>query len=93
MIVQLAMGATFPRREPALIGPLLPGHDLGRHESDVIHVGRAADIDYLRNIGEIDIIVALDEHDTLGAVGVNFSQLGQKVGLGEVGLVDLVVGG
>src|SRR5208283_5269044 len=86
---RLPAQASRPGR-PAPRSLLLSGHDLWRHESYVIHVGRAADIDHLGNIREIHIVVAFNEHDALGAVGINLSQLGQQIPLGIVGLVDLV---
>jgi hypothetical protein len=63
---------------PHAIGPPIARPDLGRHQSDVIHVGRAANIDDVGNICEIHIVVALDEHDALGAVGIDLGQLGQQ---------------
>ena len=50
---------------------LVTGHDLGRHQSDVIHAGRSRDIDDFSNVSEVDIVVALDEHDPLGAIGID----------------------
>jgi hypothetical protein len=40
----------------------------------MIHVGGVADIDDFRDLSEVHIVVALDEHDALGAVGIDGSQ-------------------
>jgi len=50
---------------------LLAGLNLRRHQADVVHVGGPANIYDVGNVGKVHIVVALDEHHALGAVGVN----------------------
>jgi hypothetical protein len=57
------------RRSPLLL--LLAGLDLRRHDTDVVHVRRLGDVDHVGNGREVHVIVAPDEHDALGAVGVD----------------------
>ena len=64
--------------------------NLRRHQTDVIHSCRSADIDDLGNVGEVHIVVAPDEHNALSAVGVDVRELGSKFALGYVGLIDLI---
>ena len=70
--------ATASAIEPLLRNQLLPGHDLRRHQPDMVHVGRRADIDHFRNISEIQIVIAPDKHHALGAVGIDLSQPRQQ---------------
>lgn len=70
---------------------LLACHDLRRHQPDVIHVGCLADIDGIGNIGEVHIVVTLDEHHAFRAVGINLGQTRKQIGLRHVGFVDLVI--
>src|SRR5580693_1358561 len=69
---------------------LLSGHDLRCHQSNVIHTGRLGDIDHVGHGAEVHIVFALDEHDALGAVGIDIRKSRLQIVLGYVGLVDLV---
>jgi hypothetical protein len=73
-----------------LVRLLLASLDLRRHQADVIHVGGSTDIDDVSDISEIHIVVAADEHHTLGAVGVDLGQPGQQIDVIDVGFVDLI---
>jgi len=53
---------------------LLARNNPGGHQTDVIHARGAPNINDLRHIAEINLVIALDEHDALGAIGVDIGQ-------------------
>src|ERR1035441_7181666 len=81
MIVNASAVHRNPRStRPALFIPaqenrpspcLLSSHDLWRHQADVIHVRRMADVNDFGDVSEVHVIVALDEHDALRAIGID----------------------
>ena len=75
-----AIFPSFPIGEEGESGcALLSGHDLRRHQTDVIHVRRMSDVDHFGDVGEVQVIVALHEHDALGAIRIDLGQFRQQV--------------
>jgi hypothetical protein len=53
----------------------LAGLNLWRHQSNVVNVCRTANVDHVGNIPEVQIVIAANEHDALGAIRIDLGQL------------------
>ena len=58
----------------------------------MIYTRGVADVYNLRHVAEVEFVIALDEHDTLGAGCEDGGELGEKIAFGDVVLIDLVAG-
>src|SRR5882757_3685094 len=72
--------ANRPHRPRAsLTRDLLSGFNPWRNQADVVHLGLMAEVDNLRDLAEVEVLVPLDEHDLLLASRKDLRQLGLEV--------------
>src|SRR5580658_4991172 len=71
---------------------LLTRFNLGSDQSNVIDAYRVTNVDDFSHAGEVEVWIALDEHDLLSAGGKDFIETGAQLVLGDVVLINLVAG-
>src|ERR1700733_5666537 len=77
-----------PEREP--FSNLLSRFDSRRDETDIVDSSLMTEVDDLSDLAEVEIFVALDQHNLFLSCRKNLDKLGFKVSLVERVIVDLI---
>src|SRR5271154_912873 len=77
-------------RMRASVAGLLSCCNPRRNQADVVHASFVAKVDNLGDLAEVEILVALDEHDLLLACRKDLLQFGLEVRLVHRGFVDQI---